>query len=178
VNVARRRRKMIPKIKRILYATDLTKNSAYAVYFALDLAQKHEAKVVILHCTSLPFTSLYAEGGIYFGGTKALEDVEKRSAEAEIEKRLGDFCRKVGVEIGPNCANLVSDIIVRPGYAPEEILNTADAEQCDLIVLGAHGKGWLKQTFLGSTARHVLERSRKPVFVVPLPPEQIELDWQ
>ena len=41
---------MIPSIKKILYATDLTKNSSYAFYFAADLGRKHGAKIVILHC--------------------------------------------------------------------------------------------------------------------------------
>ena len=38
---------MIPQIKKILYATDLTKNSAYAFYFAADLARKHDAKTLL-----------------------------------------------------------------------------------------------------------------------------------
>jgi nucleotide-binding universal stress UspA family protein len=171
---------MIPQIKRILYATDLTKNSAYAVYFAMDLAMKHDAKVVILHCTRLiPASVFFAETGFPVVQIPLEAKIdEKQMAEDEIKKRLDDFCRKVGDKIGPACSNLVTDIIVRPGYPLEEILNTADAEQCDVIVLGTHGKGWLKQTFLGSTARSVLERSRKPVFVVPLPPEQIDIDWE
>jgi len=40
---------MIPPIKKILYATDLTKNSSYAFYFAADLSRTHDAKIVILH---------------------------------------------------------------------------------------------------------------------------------
>ena len=40
---------MVPQIKKILYATDLTKNSAYAFYYAIDLAQRRDAKIVILH---------------------------------------------------------------------------------------------------------------------------------
>jgi nucleotide-binding universal stress UspA family protein len=54
----------------------------------------------------------------------------------------------------------------------DEILNTADREECDVIVLGTHGKGWLKHTFLGSVAGSVLERTRKPVFIIPLPSGQ------
>jgi len=172
---------MIPQIKKILYTTDLTKNSAYAAYFALDLAQKYDAKIVILHCANLiPDSVLYAPVGRHAAEVvEEMENDEKRRVEAEIKKRLDDFFQKVGNKIGPTCANLVSDIIIRPGWYPvEEILNTADAEQCDVIVLGTHGKGWLKQTFLGSTARSVLERSRRPVFVVPLPPEQTEIDWE
>jgi nucleotide-binding universal stress UspA family protein len=46
-----------------------------------------------------------------------------------------------------------------------------------VIVLGTHGKGWLKQAFLGSVALSVLERTRKPVFIAPLPSEKASADW-
>jgi nucleotide-binding universal stress UspA family protein len=54
----------------------------------------------------------------------------------------------------------------------EEILKAADEEQCSMIILGTHGKGFLKQTFLGSVARSVLDRAKKPVFIIPLPHEE------
>ena len=53
---------MMPQIKKILYATDLTKNSTYAFYFAIDLARKHDAKIIILHCVEPISPSIYAEG--------------------------------------------------------------------------------------------------------------------
>jgi nucleotide-binding universal stress UspA family protein len=40
---------MIPQIKKILFATDLSKNSAYAFYYAVHMARRDEAKIVILH---------------------------------------------------------------------------------------------------------------------------------
>ena len=169
---------MIPQIKKILYATDLTKNSAYAFYFAVDLAQKHDAKIIILHCMAEIPPSAYlaapfmAVSGI-LGQAKeqeADEDIE------EIKKRLQGFSKKVGSRMGLSGVDLVSDTIVTMGYAVEEILNIADAKGCDVIVLGTHGKGWLRETFLGSVARSVLERTRKPVFVVPLPSDKADID--
>jgi nucleotide-binding universal stress UspA family protein len=65
----------------------------------------------------------------------------------------------------------VAKILVQVGYPVEEILKVADEEGCDLIVLGSHGKGFLQHTFLGSVSRSVLDRSRKPVFIIPLPSE-------
>jgi nucleotide-binding universal stress UspA family protein len=38
----------------------------------------------------------------------------------------------------------------------EEILKAVDEEGCDVIVVGAHGKGFLEQTFLGSVSSSVL----------------------
>jgi len=40
---------MIPKFKKILYATDLSKNSSYAFLYATDMARRYDAKVIILH---------------------------------------------------------------------------------------------------------------------------------
>jgi nucleotide-binding universal stress UspA family protein len=57
-----------------------------------------------------------------------------------------------------------------------EILTTAEEEGCDLIVLGSHGKGFLEHTFLGSVSRMVLDRTRKPVFTIPLPSEEEDID--
>jgi nucleotide-binding universal stress UspA family protein len=66
-------------------------------------------------------------------------------------------------------------MVVEVGYPAEEILKAADEEGCDLIILGSHGKGFLKHTFLGSVSRSVLERSRKPVFTIPLPSEKTSI---
>ena len=38
----------IPQIKKILYATDLSKNSSYAFLYAIDVAKKHDARIIIL----------------------------------------------------------------------------------------------------------------------------------
>ena len=67
-------------------------------------------------------------------------------------------------------------VFVPMGHPVEAILNAADEEGCDVIILGSHGKGFVKQTFLGSVSRGVLERSRKPVFIIPLPFEKGS-DW-
>ena len=72
---------------------------------------------------------------------------------------------------------LVSNIIVREGNPVEEVLRAAEEEACDLLILGSHGKGFLKQTFLGSVSHKVLDRSRKPVLIIPLPSEKIDFDW-
>lgn len=169
---------MIPQITKILYATDLTQNSAYAFYFAADMARKHDARIVILHCMTPIPPAIYYEAGI--GGGRTLEKTKEREREddlAAIKQHVQEFCQKAEVQIGSPCVSLVSDIIVKTGYAVEEILTTADEEKCDVIVLGTHGKGWLKLAFLGSVARSVLERTRKPTFLVPLPSEKDNIDW-
>ena len=169
---------MIPQIKKILYATDLSKNSAYAFFYAVDMAKKHNASIVILHSIEPIRQYIYAEGGIGVEGV--LKKAKKQEQEMDIEeikKDLQEFCKKTETQIGSPCVQLVSKILVPLGHPVEEILKAADDEGCDAIVLGTHGKGFLRQTFLGSVAGSVLERTRKPVFIIPLPPEKTNIDW-
>jgi nucleotide-binding universal stress UspA family protein len=161
---------MIPQIKKILYTTDLSKNSAYAFRYAVDMAQRRDANIVILHVIEpIPpavkhYVSIYVDEAKWEEKIKA----EQETAIDRIKKRLHDFCKRE-TQNAPQCLNLVSEILVRPGHAIEEILRLAEEKACDVIILGTHGKGFLKETFLGSVARSVLDRSRKPVFIIPLP---------
>jgi nucleotide-binding universal stress UspA family protein len=169
---------MIPEIKKILYATDLSKNSSYAFLYAADMAKRHNARIVILHSVE-PVPHMYSEG-MADRVEEVLQKAKKREREAdteEITKRLQEFCKKVEKQTGPPCLELVSKILVPVGHPVEEILKTADEEGCDAIVLGTHGKGFLRHTFLGSVAEDVLERTRKPVFIIPLPSKKTNFDW-
>jgi len=164
---------MIPKIKKILYATDLSKNSSYAFLYAADLARKHDAGIVILHAME-PIPP-YAEA--YAGMTDEKKRKQQEEIIEEINKRLLGFCKKAEAHIGPPCVGLVTKILVLRGHAPEEILNAANEQGCDVIVLGTHGKGFLAHTFLGSVSNAVLHRTRKPVFIIPLPSEKFTIEW-
>jgi nucleotide-binding universal stress UspA family protein len=169
---------MVPEIKKILYATDLSKNSSYAFLYAVDMAKRHNARIVILHSVER-VRPMYSEGM-----TDRVEEMLQRAKKQEwetdleeIKRYLQEFCKKTENQIGFPCLEMVSKILVPIGHPVEEILKAADEEGCDAIVLGTHGKGFLRHTFLGSVAEDVLERTLKPVFIIPLPSEKTKLDW-
>ena len=163
---------MIPQIKKILFPTDLSKNSAYAFYYAVHMARRDEAKIVILHAVE-PVPRMLI----------SFEDFEQKVAKdrwedtvKKFKERIQDISVKVDARIGISSVDLISNILIRLGHPAEEILKVADEEGCDVIVLGTHGKGFLEQTFLGSVSNSVLLRTRKPVFIVPLPSENTTID--
>jgi nucleotide-binding universal stress UspA family protein len=170
---------MVPQIKTILYATDLSKNADYAFFHAVDMAKRHAARIVILHSIEPIRHILFSDTGTF-----SVEEMLKKAKEQElgtdireIKKGLQEFCKKTETQIGSPCVELVSKILIPLGHPVEEILKAADDEDCDAIVLGTHGKGFLRQTFLGSVAGSVLERTRKPVFIIPLPSDKTNIDW-
>ena len=52
------------------------------------------------------------------------------------------------------------------GYAAEEILKTAAKENCDLIVMGTHGRKGIDRILFGSVAEKVVKRSPVPVLTI------------
>jgi nucleotide-binding universal stress UspA family protein len=163
---------MIPQIKKILFATDLSKNSAYAFYYAIHMAKRDEAKIVIMHAVEpiAPMLVNFEDFKYQVAKDRWEETVKK------FKERIQDISVKADARTGLSSVDLVSNILIRLGNPVEEILKVADEENCDVIVLGTHGKGFLKQTLLGSVSGSVLIRTRKPVFVIPLPSENTDID--
>jgi len=160
---------MIPKIKKILYATDLTENSAYAFRYAVSSAQQHVAKIHILHVLEEIKTNLL---WAYFEMDKLQEIREKGKEEIKdrIQKRLEIFCQRELMD-SPACRDLVASTEVVEGDPAAEILRKADELEADLVVMGTHGKGLLEHTFLGSVAEKILHRIKIPVLTIPIPKE-------
>jgi nucleotide-binding universal stress UspA family protein len=158
---------MTSQIKKILYATDLSKNSSYAFTYATDLARRYDAKIVILHVVE----SLPPYINVYSGILVDIKEKGQGEIVEEIKGHLQEFCRNAEAQLGPPCVELVSRVLVRRGHPPEEILTAAEEEDCDVIVLGTHGRGFLAHAFLGSVSSAVLHHTRKPVLIIPLPSE-------
>ena len=163
---------MKSKIKKILYATDLTKNSAQAFQYAMDLADMYSAQIHILHVVEpmpagvKPFLELQHPE---FNYKKESEKIKE-----EITSKLSSFCDSVRTG-EPECTFKVETAEVSEGYPATEILDKAKKIKCDLIVMGTHGKGIISHTLLGSVAERVLRRTNTPLLVVPLPENESEI---
>ena len=156
---------MIRQIKKILYATDLSKNSVYAFYYAVDMAKKYDAYIYILHVVDHMVAT--------FGGRAVdLHHDKPEEALAEIKNTIRQFCNRVEETNNLACVNLVAKIFVQMGDPVHEILKAADQEKYDLIVLGNHGRGFVARTILGDVSRAVMERAKIPVLLIPLPAEK------
>jgi nucleotide-binding universal stress UspA family protein len=167
---------MLPKIKRILYTTDLSPNSKYAFSYAINSAIQHDAKLIILHVLEPVSAAVRTQMESYLDEERMRKIFgEKITYTIElIEKRLKKFCKEELAD-DPKAEDRVQSIEVCEGFPPDEILEKANKLDCDAIVMGTHGKGIIANTFLGSTAKRVLRRARKPIFIIPLPKDDEDL---
>ena len=156
---------MIPRIKRVLYATDLSKNAMFAFRYAVNTAEKHDAEMIVLHVIEEIPPAVRA----YAMLNRNIENIRGGVIEG-MSATLDEFCKRE-LQEKPLLLKRIKGIKVEEGYPADEILKVADEQKCDVIIMGTHGKGMLTHAFLGSVAERVLRRSRKPVFIIPLPEE-------
>ena len=168
----------MPEIEKILYATDLSKNSAYAFQYAVDLAEKHNALIYILHIIEELPSSAKATLENYLSDEQRDRilnmNVELRET---IIDRLSVFCDNVQ-KGDPQCTFRVASIDVVEGHPVNEMLKKAEEEKCDMIVMGSHGKGLITHAILGSVAEKVIRRAKVPVMVIPIPDDESEIAYE
>jgi nucleotide-binding universal stress UspA family protein len=167
---------MIPEIKKILYATDLSKNAYHAFGYAASIASRHGAGITILHVLEdLPEGHRGMVTSVL--GEERWEELKKSNEQrvlAAIRGRLGEFCESASREL-PACPFIVDGIDVKIGYPAEEILRSAATGDYDLVVVGSHGLGSMSavaDALMGNTARRVLRRCKKPVLLIRLPEDE------
>jgi nucleotide-binding universal stress UspA family protein len=167
---------MIPNIQKILYATDLSSNSVYALRYAINSAIKHDAAIIILHVFEKVDPASNAWLDPYLSEERHQEIYNERITETKalIQKRL-KVIRENELKNNPEFEDRTITIEICEGFPAEEILSKAEELNCDAIIMGTHSKGIIANAFLGSTAKRVLRRTRKPVFIIPLPKGETDI---
>lgn len=136
-------------VKRILAAVDFSETSDKAFDYALSLARVFESEVVALCVLEDPI--LYAP---------YTDQAFRDSLESSVQNQLDALGSRHGSEgVTVKTAKI-------PGTPFYEIIQYANRENCDLIVLGSHGYGPLKHMLLGSVAEKVVRKAKCPVLVV------------
>jgi nucleotide-binding universal stress UspA family protein len=134
--------------KNILIPVDDSSCSSHAADVGLKLAKQFDANVFIRHMVEeLPQIykgSTWAEG-LLEQGERVLD--KWRTKNQDTERKL---------DVG---------VVTRKGIA-QGIINVANENACDLIIMGTHGRKGLAHTFLGSVAERVTRLATIPVLLI------------
>jgi nucleotide-binding universal stress UspA family protein len=158
---------MLPTIKKILYATDLSENSRLAFGHAASLAKQYQAEIIVLHVIEPVNPNVYMHISGAMGETEWVNlqgDYENLMVD-NLGTKLRIFCQDMQTDFQE--INIKDDnLVIRKGMSVDEILSTASERDADIIVMGTHGYGMVKDALVGGTARRIVRRSDIPVLVV------------
>ncbi len=139
------------KLKRIVYATDFSPLSEVALQYATALARDTGATLLITHVEEDPLA---------YGAGEGFVALPEWTSEA-IRKRLE--------AVVPPDENVQYEHRLLLGDPAEMIVQLADEEKADLIVMGTHGRSGLSRLLMGSVAEAVVREASCPVLTVKLP---------
>jgi nucleotide-binding universal stress UspA family protein len=155
-------------ISDVLYATDLGARGPEVFSWAASLADSYGARIHILHVIE-PSRMLRDPLVQRYMSPEMMQSLKERGHDevrAELERRLEHFGRTALTAEGTVRAQVAS-IQVLEGSPDRVILKEADRIGADCIVLGSHNYSALGEIVIGSVARKVTMKSRRPVFLVP-----------
>ncbi|MGB8990470.1 MAG: universal stress protein [Desulfobaccales bacterium] len=149
------------EVRTILWPTDLSKNSIKAAKHVSSLAEKYQAKVILLY-VGVDLMSYFPAYGNYPSGDQ-LEHFQSWELK-QAKKHLESVCAQ---EL-KGCPNIEVKLV--QGDAATEILKAIKAAQADMVVLTSHGRGHedldQKSADFGSVAKKVMANSPVPVHLV------------
>jgi nucleotide-binding universal stress UspA family protein len=137
---------------KILFPTDFSTASEDALRWATSLARDSGATLSIVHVEEPPMA--YGGGEMYI----ALDDDETKG---ELRRMLGN--------VVPTDHNVPFEHRLLVGEPATAIVEDAEKEGADLIVMGTHGRTGLSRLLMGSVAEAVVRRAKCPVLTVKHP---------
>lgn len=145
-------------IRKILVPTDFSEHSFTALEYVLSLTAMYDAKIYLIHVVdAMP---VYAFPQVDLHSETVFRDMVAKAHE-ELNHLVS---RKVG-----NTRKVVTTVL--RGEVYKEIVNFAQEEGIDLIVIATHGRTGLAHVVMGSVAEKVIRYSPVPVLTVK--PEKV-----
>jgi nucleotide-binding universal stress UspA family protein len=144
-------------IRKILAPVDFSDASKASLAYAMELAEKLGASVHVVYAWEMP---VYLRPDLVVRSGELSATVEEH-AHAEAEKGMQKFLEDTKTTGRPQTTSAVV-----PGIPDAVILDVAEDEKFDLIVLGTHGRTGLSHILLGSVAERVIRRATCPVLTV------------
>jgi nucleotide-binding universal stress UspA family protein len=140
---------MAIKIKKILVPLDGSSNSFRGLDVAIHMARESHATI----------TGLYVA---------AITKPRTNDKITPLEKILLGHAQKIMKKSKLKAAQKGILFFDRVSYGDDgkRIVEIAEKQNFDLIVIGSRGMGSAKEFFLGSTSNYVLHKSKKPVLIV------------
>lgn len=147
------------QFSKILVPIDGSKNADKALSKALSIAEKFGSKLILIHVISdfIPDFSTTPEG-FQIPNTDVIKirTAVREQAETMMNERLDQVQKK----------KLSCEYIIEVGDVGSEIIEYAEKNNVELVVIGARGLGKFKQLLLGSVSNRVATNSHCPVLIV------------
>src|SRR5690554_142535 len=139
----------------ILCPTDFSECSLNAIEYAAKLGEKYQARLIIFHVPDKEdylklFSKNKEETGFASFAKGKLDNLVKEVQNESLHQGL-----------------LSCEGIIQEGKVVDRVINFADANRVDLIVMGTEGVNDFKKNYIGTRSSQVIASASQDVFIIP-----------
>ncbi len=142
------------KFSKILCPVDFSESADNAIAYAVKMADE-DTVVELLSIIETPYTTDpmgYANYYLNVDEIKAAMDVKMQEKIEALQEKYPKYHFNAAIDMGLDPA--------------KSILDTISQHNCDLVVMGSHGRKGLSRILMGSVAESVMREAPCPVLVI------------
>lgn len=144
----------LPTVRRVLVTLDGSAFAERVLPWVQRVSQATGAQVLLLAVPEVPEPALY---GAMAGAVDELREQAEANAQRYLERVAAQLLAE-GMPVQP---------LIEGSRPATTILDVAEREHVELIMLATHGRGGMERLMLGSVADRVVHHSRCPILLVP-----------
>jgi universal stress protein A len=148
---------MEPNIAKVLVPIDFSDYSKSALKYAVNFVKHFKAKLHLI----------YVVEPVVYPPDFSMGQISIPSVDLEMDKRAANELNKLANQEIPS--EIVVKTIVKTGKPFLEIIETAQEEDIDLIIIATHGHTGMEHLLFGSTAEKVVRKAPCPVLTIREP---------
>ncbi|TAJ97896.1 universal stress protein [bacterium] len=133
-------------IRRIAHPTDFSRASRNALAWAIHLAKKNRAELLLIHVLPLPTPIYEAESVLSPQAEAAMSELKRKAGKENVSVKRLFLKGTISID--------------------KQIVRAAKTLHADLIVMGTHGRTGISRLLTGSVASRAIARAHCPVLVV------------
>ncbi len=141
-------------MEKILVATDFSAAAENALAYAVEFAKITKAKIILYHVFAPPVMPVTEVPWMVLPNSVEIKDENILVLKEELKKFVDD-------------KKLPAEFQTEVGTPVDKIMEFAEKEKPDLIIMGMKRAGAVKEFLIGSVATSVLKRSKVPVLLIP-----------
>jgi universal stress protein A len=148
---------MEPEISKVLVPIDFSDYSKSALKYAVSFVKHFGARLILV----------YVVEPVIYPPDFSMGQIAIPSMDLEMDKRAMEELDKLAEQEIPSEIKVKS--IVKTGKPFIEIIETADEQDVDLIIIATHGHTGMEHILFGSTAEKVVRKAPCPVLTLREP---------
>ena len=150
-------------MKKVLIAIDYNPNSEKVANYGYELAKTLGAQVCLIHV--LADINYY---GVTYPTFLGYEGYSEMQVDLNVASQLREVAKNYLETVAEHLNDPEITTHMAQGSTAKALLDYSKEWNADLIVMGTHSHSVLEKVLMGTTASHILEKTKIPVYMIPI----------